>query len=77
MAVSSEGMPARSARADSGPSIIVTTKAETSGNSSGLANSSAAMRRMTKMPIVATCDVVRQTRDTSATGWASWIPRSA
>ncbi len=77
MAVSNVGMRARSARADSGPSIIVTTKADATGSSTGRARLSEAMSAITKIPTVAACDAVRQTCATSSTGSASRIVSGA
>ena len=53
---------------------MVTTKADTAGNKIGRAISSAAINKMTNMPMVAPCAAVRQTRDTSATGFGSLMP---
>jgi hypothetical protein len=68
--------PIASARADSGPSIIVTTKADATGSRTGRAKLKATTSKMTNMPIVADCAAVRQRRDTSATGWGSLIAKS-
>src|SRR5215510_3840302 len=71
MADTRDGIRYRSARDDSGPSIIVTTKAEATGNSSGRARLSATTTRITNIPIVADWAAVRQNRATSVTGCGS------
>jgi hypothetical protein len=53
--------------------IMPITTADTVGNSSGRPNSRAAIRRMTKMPTVATCDTPRQTMEGCPTGSGSLI----
>lgn len=71
MADAKDGILYRSARDDSGPSIIVTTKAEATGSRSGRAKLSATTRRITNIPIVADWAAVRQNRATSVTGCGS------
>src|SRR5215510_15347738 len=71
IAVINDGTRERSARADSGPSIIVTTNADATGNRIGRARLKATINRMTNIPMVADCAAVRQICATSATGLGS------
>src|SRR5262245_17309317 len=71
IAVMNDGTRERSARADSGPSIMATTKADITGSRIGRARLKATMNRMTNIPMVADCAAVRQICATSATGLGS------